>query len=422
MKLLGFNITRSPRSNAPTLTRSFSAAAWLKGEDTDLPSPVLSNAYQQVVWVYRSINVLAEQVANIPFLFSKGERGRETLITRGPLIDFYNRPHPHLNKFQYWEMRVIWLMLRGECFRVPIYSDASPGSLSANSGNHQRRVLRNVVFRDPAHMQHIIENNQLIGWRYTGSSFNSPMQSRVFLPDEVWFEKLPNPFDFWRGMPPLYVAQLPARTDFAASAFMQGLIENNADLGVIVKTDQQLTSEQQDEVLAALRNRKRKAGTADKPLLLSSGADVIKPTLSSADLQFLDNRKFSRGEICSAFGVPEEIVATTDHNKYDVMTGARRNFIENRIMPLCARLEAEEDRTVKSIDRTAVGWFDTDSLPIMQDIRRARIATAKTGFDMGIPLNELNRVYDLGFKNFPWGETAYVPSNSVPVGELPRKP
>ena len=417
MKTLGFNISRN-RTSEIANQKSFSAAAWLKGEDVDNQGAVLSNAYQQVVWVYRAINVLAEQVANIPFLFSKGERGRETLITRGPLIDFYNRPHKHLNKFQYWEMRVIWLMLRGECLRVPIYSDASPGSLSANSGNNQRRVLRNIVFLDPAHMQHIIENNQLIGWRYTGSSFNSPMQSRVFLPDEVWFEKLPNPFDFWRGMPPLYVAQFPPQTDFAASSFMRGTMENNADNGLIIRSNQVMSDEQRQQVLATLRGRKRKAGTADKPMFLWGVNEIVQPKLSSADLQFLENRKFSRGEICSAFGVPEEIVATTDHNKYDVMTGARRNFTENRVAPLCARLEAEEDRTVKSIDRTAVGWFDTDSLPIMQDIRRARIATAKTGFDMGIPFNELNRVFDLGFKEFPWGETGYLPSNSVPVGTL----
>src|SRR3981189_240739 len=68
------------------------AAAWLQGQDQDTTGPLLSNAYEQVVWVYRAINALAEQVANIPFLFSKGERGRETLITSGPLTDFYDHP------------------------------------------------------------------------------------------------------------------------------------------------------------------------------------------------------------------------------------------------------------------------------------------------------------------------------------------
>src|SRR6266699_3198282 len=124
MKLFGLNISRD---SAPSKKKSLGpdTTAWLRGEDVRDRGSVLSNAYEQVVWVYRAINVLAEQVANIPFLFSTGERGREHLITSGPLLDFYNRPHPQLNRFQYWELRVLWLLLRGECIRIPIYSDTS---------------------------------------------------------------------------------------------------------------------------------------------------------------------------------------------------------------------------------------------------------------------------------------------------------
>src|ERR1051326_4573966 len=131
MRLFGFNISRT---SVPTEQKSVdpSLQAWLQGDD--IPTgPVLSNAYQQVVWVYRSINALADQVANIPFLFSAGERGRETLITKGPLLDFYEQPHRHLNRFQYWELRIIWLMLRGECFRIPVYESSSSSFSSSNS-------------------------------------------------------------------------------------------------------------------------------------------------------------------------------------------------------------------------------------------------------------------------------------------------
>ena len=236
------------------------------------------------------------------------------------------------------------------------------------------------------------------------------MDTRVFLPEEVWFDRLPNPFDFWRGLSPLSVASLAAKTDFAASSFMYGLMDNNADAGLIVRSDQQLTEEQQEQICAALRDRRCRAGTLNRSLFLWGANDVIVPKLSSADLQFLENRKLSRAEICAAFGVPEEIVTTTDHNKYDVMRGARLNFIENRIAPLCARLEAEEQQTVRTLDPSAVGWFDLDALPIMQQARRDRLAAAKTGFDMGIPFNELNRVLDLGFQPLPWGDSGYLPA------------
>jgi HK97 family phage portal protein len=432
MKIFGLNITRESKEQKSnnevalgqggafvTRTLDPAAAAWLRGAEPEAAGPVLTNAYQQVVWVYRAVNALAEQVANVPFLFSRGERGRENLVTSGPLLDFYARPHPQLSRFEYWELRVIWLMLRGECFRVPIFESAAGGLRGRERG---RGRLEKILILDPSHFQHIVQDHQLVGWRYTGLGNSTPLASQIFLPEEVWYEKLPNPFDFWRGMPPLYAAAMAAKTDFAASAFMRGIIENNGDVGTMVRTEKQLAPEQADELIAALRNRKRRAGIADRPLLLPGVAEIIKPTLSSSDMQFLENRKFSRAEICAAFGVPEEILTATDHAKYDVMQGARQNFIENRVAPLCCRLEAAEDVVVKSLDAKAVGWFDLDSLPIMQQARRNRLMAARTGFEMGIPFNELNRVLDLGFKHLPWGDEGWVGAGMRKVEENAKDP
>jgi hypothetical protein len=97
------------------------------------------------------------------------------------------------------------------------------------------------------------------------------------------------------------------------------------------------------------------------------------------------------------------------------MSGARLNFIENRVVPLCRRLEAEDDVTVKSIDPNADGWFDPEDHPVMAAARRDRLAAARTGFDMGIPFNELNRAFDLGFEPLPWGDQGHIPSAMQPA-------
>jgi hypothetical protein len=55
----------------------------------------------------------------------------------------------------------------------------------------------------------------------------------------------------------------------------------------------------------------------------------------------------------------------------------------------------------------------------MQEARRDRLAAAKTGFDMGVPFNELNRVLDLGFKPLPWGDAGYLPKAVQPAGAAP---
>src|SRR5438128_2558186 len=119
MNLFGLNISITRNQNSK-LKNQKSLSAFLASDHPDPTPPILSNPYRQVAWIYRAVTVLAEQVANIPFLFSSGERGRENLITSGPLLDFYDQPHPQIDRFQYWELRVLWLLLRGECFRVPI--------------------------------------------------------------------------------------------------------------------------------------------------------------------------------------------------------------------------------------------------------------------------------------------------------------
>jgi hypothetical protein len=69
-----------------------------------------------------------------------------------------------------------------------------------------------------------------------------------------------------------------------------------------------------------------------------------------------------------------------------------------------------------------VGGFDLDSLPILQQARRDRLAAARTGFEMGIPFNQLNRVLDLGFKPLPWGEQGFLPAELIPLGGTHNTP
>ena len=98
------------------------------------------------------------------------------------------------------------------------------------------------------------------------------------------------------------------------------------------------------------------------------------------------------------------------------MAGSRLNFIENRVAPLCtpSKPKKKPPPSEPSTPRPPAG-FDVDSLPIMQQSRRERLAAAKTGFDMGIPLNELTKVLDLGFRPLPWGNTGYLPTKHQPL-------
>ena len=395
----------------------FLPSAWLRGrDDTSTALAMLGSAYQQSTWVYACISTLAESVSAIPFriLHSPSSRASHSSHLASDLCSLLDFPHPEIDRFQFWELIVSWLMLRGEAFILPL-SDldtvASP-----------RAPIKHLLVLNPDSFQEIITHNQLAGWRYTASGSNGPLPSQVLLPEEVVRIKLPNPFNFWRGLSPITVAWLAAQTDYAASQFMKGVMLNNADTGLVVSTTNQLTPEQIAEISAALRERKRSAGSADRPLFLWGGTHVEKPTVSTTDLQFLENRKFNRQELCAIFKVPQELLGYTEDANRSVADAMRLNFMEYRIAPLCKRLEAGIAPIINrfgSSSSSIKAEFHLAATPIMQAAQRARVRTATELFNLGVPMDVVSESLDLALPPLPHGRDSYLPTRVQKVGTLP---
>ena len=391
--------------------RGVTPAQFLRGDDGASGGATLVSAYQQSTWVYACVTLLSESVSTIPFRLLTGEEDKAQSITGGPLLELFAAPHPQIDRFAFWELITSWLMLRGEAFVVPL--DGAGRTLGSGARIRPERLL----ILPPDSFREIVANNELKAWQFTGSGTTGPLETMALLPEEVVHLKLPNPYDFWRGMSPLSVAQLAASSDYASAQFEKGLMLNNADTGVIVTTEQQLNDEQRLSIQKALEERKRKAGTADRPLFLFGGAKVDKPQISSADMQFLENRKFKRQEICAIFRVPQELLGFTEDANRSVGDAARLNFIENRVAPLCCRIEACMNPLIARIDKRAHGEFHVKGTPVMQAAQRTRWDTALKAFAVGVPLNTANELFDLGLPELPHGDKAYLPFSLQPVGD-----
>lgn len=424
-------------------------AAFARGDDVmDGGGASLVHPYAQSAWVYIAASRLAEKVSSIPFRISRldeagarrvrafrgssdpRQRGHcrralgENIVEHGDVVDLFNRPHPTMNRQLFWEMVVTWNCLRGEFFIVPLDSADQPVDLATRAP----RIDRLLTLPTELFWQ-VVSGYDLTAWRYTGTPLLTPLPSEILLPSEVIHGRTPNPYLYWRGMSPLFVALVAAGSDFAAAKYAQGYWLNNADTGVIVTTESLPDEAQRKAIEAALRERKRKAGTADRPLFLWGGAKVEKPTLSGMETQFIENRRMNRQEIGAIFKVPESVMGFSA-DKSSALSGGgaaidaeQLQFVESAVAPLCAHLEASIEPIVTSFGPGLVGWFDLESLPVMQATRRARLDTAIKAFNIGVPLNDANQVYDLGFPEYEWGNKSFLPFNLQEIGatapELP---
>jgi len=162
--------------------------------------------------------------------------------------------------------------------------------------------------------------------------------------------------------------------------------------------------------------------------VLWGGMKVEKPALSNVDLEFLNNRKFNREEIFAVFKVPPSLAGIEGQGQSRGGLGSsqggsqaqdRRVFVENTVTNLCRHLEAAFGVIVKRFDSSLEIWFDIEGLPIMQEARRDRLDSAGKAFAMGVPFNDINQVYDLGFRALDWGYKGYLPAQLEEVGEAP---
>lgn len=415
MKLFGFNINiaRAPRAKSlSALSQGF-----IRGDDVEASGSTLVSAYQQSTWVYACVAIKAQQLAGCRFALAAITRTGEDEIDQGPLFELFAQPHEQLDRFAFWELISTWLDLRGEAFVIVL--DRAGAIIRISDLARGRGKPAQMLVLSPDRMNHRVSLNRLIGWQYSASS-QEPFPSENFLPEEVLHLRLPNPFDFWRGMSPLSVARLAADSDYASAQMERGLVKNNGSVQNIIRTDQQLSEEQRLQFEAAYKSSLRSAGSAHRPLFLSGGMEVQKPELSAADMQFLESRKFKRQEICSVFRVPQELLGFTEDANRSVGDAARLNFIENTMMPLGDRIEAAFKKITRVGGENVCGYFDWDELPVMQAARRGRVDTALKLWSVGVPFNDINEELQLGFQPYDWHKIGYLPFSVSPAGE-PRE-
>lgn len=416
--------------------------AWLRGDDVDSSAGAqLTSPYSQSAWVYIAVSRLAEKIASLPFRISQvdGAEARriraahrsgdprrrqaarrdlgETIIDSGDVVDLFNRPHPTMDRQLFWEMVVTWNCLRGEFFILPLNGMDAAVDLTERAPRVER-----MLTLQPELFWHVVEGYTLEAWRYTGNPQLTPLPGEMLLPGEVIHSRSPNPYLYWRGMSPLVVAGMPAAADYAAAQYNKGYWLNNADTGVIVTTDQVLNDEQRKAIEVALRERKRKAGTADRPLFLFGGAKVEKPSLTGMESQFLAGRKFSAQEIAAIYKVPMSVMGFSE-DKASALSGGGNainqemiGWLTNTIAPLCGRLESAIAPIVQTFGENLVGWFDVESEAVMQEARRVRLDSGIKAFTIGFTRNEVNSAYELGFPEDATGDRRYLPFSVQEIG------
>lgn len=284
--------------------------------------------YIRNVIAHRSVTLIAEAAADVPWrLFDlSGEAPRH--VTDHPVLRLLNRPNPLQGGAELFQSLYSYRLISGNAYlQAAGPKDGMPLELHA---------LR------PDRVSVIAGHNGLpAGYRYTvGDQYRDFPIDRATGRSRILHLKAFHPLNDWYGLSPIEAAAYSIDQHNQAGAWNQALLQNGArpSGALVVKSRDggadSLSDTQYERLRQQMDEQFSGAVNAGRPLLLEGGLDWREMSLSPREMDFIEAKNSAARDIALAFGVPPQLLGIPGDNTYSNLAEARLALWEQTILPM----------------------------------------------------------------------------------------
>lgn len=192
---------------------------------------------------------------------------------------------------------------------------------------------------------------------------------RITGKSDMFFMKMFNPTDYWRGQAPLMAAALPADTHNAGMKWNYKLLKNSARPSGLIK----FSGDPSVEVISRLREFFKKTvqgeNNAGEIPMLTGGADWVPMDNSPRDMDFVTTQKEAAKLVASAFGVPLPLI-DNDASTFNNLEQAKERFYTDTIIPMFNEFLAQMSKWLLSRYGEGLAFkIDMDDIPALEAVR-----------------------------------------------------
>ena len=413
MRLIRESQTRA----VPTDPTFFSSWRQLAGMGGDV------RPYEDHAWVYSAANVLSENLAGCPVKMFSGDEEEPVEVTGGEWNALFRDPNPELTARELWSYHWLQKLLYGEVFWLLLGMSGDP----VKPG----QIPRFIWPYPGSDFVPVVHPNtgQLEAWTQTFAG--RPIRRELH---EVMQDRLINPYDWRRGLAPQDAAAKATSTDVAAASHNESMLRNGATPGGIISPPPAnvksvgMTVPELAAVKKEFEDRHKGAGKAGKTLFLPGGLAFTRMADTNRDMEFLQQREWSRKEILGTYRVPLMLVGDTEelHSK-ESAKATLRFFWENRVIPLLRQTQDTMSVRLFMGRGSQDVWpqFDLSHVKALAEDEDEQVTTAERLWKLGVSLQELNRRFTLGLEEQPGWDVPYLPNAIQPAefaGDEPEEP
>ena len=374
---------------------------WLRDLEHLLIDGTIHNAFLQHPVCYAAINAIGKGLVRLPYeLWS----GKDKKVENHKIYDLLAQPNPLLSGQDLWYLSALFMYLFGEAFWVLVSSLGMQAEVKGSLPAH-------ILIPEPKHFKEKIENNTLVGWDYMG---------KMTLPlEKVIHFKFTDPTKQYRGVSPLKPLKPAIESDYLALKYYRKFFERSAQPLGIIELDKEVANLDPEDVKAFKQKWNadhRGVEHSHAISILMAGMKYVGLAPSMVDTDFWNGRVHSRDEILSTIGVPKTVAGYTESINYATAREQQLLFYQNTVFPLADILD--NTLQAKFVDRFAPGLFgefNKDVVETIQEKLSGKIEQVEKLWKMGVPLADLNDLYDLGIPDRPEHDTGYVPMGVLPT-------
>lgn len=344
-------------------------------------------------WIYACIEVISQEVARIELILTKTDsQGKKQIITSHPALDLIDRVNPFLTKHDLFER----LQANKELYGNEYWFVEGKGT--KNMEIYPLRPSLVMPMPDPY--------NYVSGYQYLldGKKYNLPAENIIHF-------KTFNPKSDIVGLGTIEAVRTSAETDSYAREYNKAFFENSAQPGIILTYPGELNAENQQRLKAQWNEEYAGYKKNYRTAVASNGLTITKLEMSHADMEFIEQRKFSRDEILSIFRVPKTILGILEDANFASAKTANYVFALRTIFP---KMVAIQD----TLNEFFLPLFGDESLkfefknPIPED-RTELVMYYNAGLQNGwLTQNEIRRME--GLAELEDGDVTYLPFNLSP--------
>ena len=362
-----------------------------------------ARVYGVYAWVHKAVKVIADNVSALPVLVvdgaGKGVGGHPV----GELLAYGNDTQTGADVWALW---CVHMLLGGE------------GPVEFVPDGRGRPV--EMWNRRPDHLAVIPDMSRpdfpaALEYRYAELR---PADGRTIPVDRLLFSRFANPLNVWRGLAPIAALREGIAIDLFAQNWSKSFLKNNARPDFALVAPQGITPTERERYLAEFLRKGQ--GNPHLPVVLEEGITDIKTfSFAPKDIEWLEQRRYSRDEVGAVFGVPDEIMGY-GKDTYENFQTALAVLWTLTLVPLVQRRDAALQKFCQRAGLLRAGErveTDLSGVDALNEDLKPKVEIAGKLWTLGVPWNVIDERLGLGVGPVPGGEVGYLPTSVAAVGQ-----